>query len=160
MWVIMSGCFLGFEYWCATASIPQMVRKRSHAVEFQEEDLDRSPSPPLVIHRHTDVEVNTLNPGCQPRRTHTSYVSLPKSPEKNRGTTALCPRAITCHQMNSHTMISSMTPCSCFLTVNQTQTVMTWSSKQWIPVGTNLPSLVQSVTLFFMFVSSHQLVNF
>lgn len=89
MWVIMSGCFLESEYLHITASVSQMVRKRSRAVEFQEEDLDRSPSPPLVIHRHTDVELNTLNPGRQPRRARTSYVSLPKSPEKNRGTTAL-----------------------------------------------------------------------
>lgn len=85
----MSGCFLESEYLRITASVSQMVRKRSRAVEFREEDLDRSPSPPLVIHRHTDVELNTLNPGHQPRCTCTSYVSLPKSPEKNRGTMVL-----------------------------------------------------------------------
>lgn len=81
-WVLRSGCSWVCHRPCC---VLQMVRKRSRAVEFREEDLDRSPSPTLVVHRHTDVEVNT-NLGRQPRRARTSYVALPKSPEKNRRT--------------------------------------------------------------------------
>ncbi len=63
-----------------------MVRKRSRAVEFREEDLDRSLSPPNVIHRHTNIDIDSIRPGRQTRRARTSYVSLPKSPVKSRGT--------------------------------------------------------------------------
>ncbi|SJL17200.1 uncharacterized protein ARMOST_20746 [Armillaria ostoyae] len=64
-----------------------MVRKRSRATEFREEDLDRSPSPPHVVHRHTDIDIDSIHSGRQTRRARTSYISLPKSPVKQRGTT-------------------------------------------------------------------------
>lgn len=64
-----------------------MVWKRSHAAEFHEEDLDQSPLPPHVVHCHTDINIDSIRSGCQTHYAWTSYISLPKSPVKQWGTT-------------------------------------------------------------------------